>query len=74
MACPSGCINGGGQIKPEQMVTVDDEGVEKKIDARDLLDALEMKIGAMDSERVLFEQTPDPFLDQLINEFTQEYG
>jgi iron only hydrogenase large subunit-like protein len=21
MACPSGCLNGGGQIKPEQMAT-----------------------------------------------------
>ena len=48
MACPSGCINGGGQIKPGQMR-------EEGMDARELLDALEMRIGSMDQKRVLKE-------------------
>jgi len=46
MACPSGCINGGGQIKPKQMGAGD-------MDARQVLDALELRIGAMDQRRVV---------------------
>ena len=60
MACPSGCINGGGQIKPAQMG-------ENGMDARELLDALEMRLGAMDQRRVLADsaQSNNQQADQL---------
>ena len=53
MACPSGCINGGGQIKPEQMVSAIDG---KTPDKMELLNALEMSLGSMENKRKLSEQ------------------
>ena len=48
MACPSGCINGGGQIKPEQMVSPQDGSTPDKME---LLNALEVSLGSMDKKR-----------------------
>ena len=56
MACPSGCINGGGQIKPEQMVSEADGSTPDKME---LLNALEMSLGSMDNKRKLSEQEQD---------------
>ena len=65
MACPSGCINGGGQIKPAQM----GEGV----DARQLLDSLELRLGSMDQKRVLSEKSDDAEVSNMIQSICQDY-
>ena len=65
MACPSGCINGGGQIKPQQM----GEGV----DARQLLDSLELRLGSMDQKRVLAHEADDREIQSIIETICQDY-
>jgi iron only hydrogenase large subunit-like protein len=55
MACPSGCINGGGQIKPEQMATG------TKLEPIEVLASVEANHSAMENR-----QLEQPNFDQLI--------
>jgi len=44
MACPGGCLNGGGQIKPKDMKNM--------ANSKDLLEALEMRLQDMRCRRL----------------------
>lgn len=66
MACPSGCINGGGQIKPAQM--------QGGMDARALLDALEQRLGAMDQRRVVSQVEQDQETTAIIQAVCAEFN
>ena len=63
MACPSGCLNGGGQIKPEQMQTT-----EKKLDAAKVLEGVESNFDLKDN-RYLAQENYDKLLEQMAEEY-----
>ena len=64
MACPSGCVNGGGQIKPAQM--------QGGMEARQLLDALELRLGAMDQRRTLSHPEEDQEITDIVQSVCAE--
>jgi iron only hydrogenase large subunit-like protein len=55
MACPSGCTNGGGQIKPSQIDAelLGDDQQRKSMDSRDILDKVEEYLGSLDKRHVV---------------------
>ena len=66
MACPSGCVNGGGQIKPAQM--------QGGMEARQLLDTLELRLGAMDQRRTLSQPEEDQEITEIVQSVCAEFA
>ena len=67
MACPSGCLNGGGQIKPEMMAT------ETKLEPIEVLASVESNQMEMNGKRQLFDQGWYSNFDNLINQVCEAY-
>eukprot|EP00347_Sterkiella_histriomuscorum_P000664 403374972 len=63
MACPGGCLNGGGQIKPAQFST----------SPKDLLDNLEIQMKNMNNKEIVPEPESNKVIHQLIQMMSITY-
>ena len=64
MACPGGCLNGGGQIKPKDM----------NLNPKETLEALEISFQSMDEKLLLPNPEDNKSIVQLMKLMTMAYN
>ncbi|XP_006461098.1 hypothetical protein AGABI2DRAFT_185390 [Agaricus bisporus var. bisporus H97] len=86
MACPGGCVNGGGQLKPPDGTSLDAEGYQRDWDGEGAIPSASAKWGDKgwtkkveeaywrDTGRVDAERSADQVADGIVEELWEAYG